>query len=332
MPKHIRIRLCALLLLFSLLVPLTACSPYRLELSNAKQAEIVMKTGGAEISFEVIDFFYHNYKSVIDGGDSSVWEGPDADAYHEKLLARAIDAACELYAVFAVSRDFGLDPYGEGIEEQMEEGMKAVIDSYPTRRDYVEYITALHMTDTVYRLMMRAYLCQQYLLEYTDGVASVSDEELLAFCADEGVLNTLCLIVYFEESTLPWAKELAATVMQKLEGVTTDDGFREVALKYATSYTKEMETGTYMTLREYRRLCGDENATLAVGEMTEPIFDTSSFVILRGIEKDPSILEKNPDAVRACYLEYLIEEKTAAMVSGREMCGSGLNLTQDYFA
>jgi len=325
-------RLLILLTVICLILPLAACSPYRLELSNEKQSAIVMRAGGYDIAFEVVDFFYHNYKSVIDGGDSSVWESEDAALYHEKLLARAIESACELYAILEVSKDFGVDPYGEGIEEQMEEGIRAVIDSYKTRREYIEHLTSLHMTDTVYRLMMRTYLCQQYLLEYTDGVSSVKDEDLLAFCENENVLNTLCLTVYFEKSTLPWAKERAAQITAALADVTTDDGFRQVALQLATAYnSKEMETGVYMTLREYRRLCGDENATLAIGEMTAPIFGTDSFVVLRAIEKDPAILEKNPEAVRSCYLEYLIEEKTAVFAEGREMTEIGLALTPDYF-
>lgn len=325
-------KITALVLALVMLVPLAACSPYRLELSNERQSEIVMQTGGYDIAFEVLEFFYYNYMTVVDGGDSSVWEGPDAALYHEKLMSRAISAACELYAVFAVSLEFGIDPYGAAIEELVEEGIREVIDSYDTRREYIAQITSLHMTDTVYRLMLRAYLCQQRLLEYSDGVASVSDKDLLAFCESDNVLNTLCLVVYFEKSTHSWAKEHAELIMQELEGTLTDDQFRSVAKRLATSYNaKEMETGTYMTLREYRRLCGDENATLAVGEMTEPIFDTESFVILRGIEKNPNILKKDPEAVRACYLEYLIEEMTEELVNGKQMTEAGAALSRESF-
>lgn len=333
MKMRLPFRALALLLAGVLLLPLLACSPYRLELSTDRQREVVLRAGEYDIAFEVVDFFYHNYMTVIDGGDPTVWDGADADAYHEKLMKRAISAACELYAVFAVSKDFGLDPYGAAIEELVEQGIREVIDSYDTRREYIENITSLHMTDTVYRLMMRAYFCQQQLLEYTGGVSSVGDEELRAFCESDNVLNTLCLVVYFEKSTLSWAQNRAEEIKRALRDVTTDDGFREVALRLATAYNKnEMENGTYMTLREYRRLCGDENASLAIGEMTDPIFDTESFVILRCTEKNPDILEKNPDAVRACYLEYLIEEKTAAMETDVEMTEAGLALTRASFA
>lgn len=325
-------KITALVLALVMLVPLAACSPYRLELSNERQTEVMMQTGGYDIAFEVLEFFYYNYMTVVDGGDSSVWEGPDAAVYHEKLMARAISAACELYAVFAVAKDFGIDPYGAAIEELVEEGIREVIDSYDTRREYIAQITSLHMTDTVYRLMLRSYFCQQELMEYNGGVTSVSDADLIAFCESDNVINTLCLIVYFEKSTHSWAKERAALIMQELEGTLTDDQFRSVALRLATSYNqKEMEMGTYMTLREYRRLCGDENATLAIGEITEPIFDTESFVILRGIEKNPDILEKNPEAVRACYLEYLIEEKTEELLNGKQMTAAGAALTRESF-
>ena len=333
MKMRLLTRAIALLLAGVLLLPLLACSPYRLELSTDRQREVVMRVGEYDIAFEVVEFFYHNYMTVVDGGDKSLWEGPDAAVYHERLFARAISAACELYAVFAVSKDFGLDPYGAAIEEQVEQGIREVIDSYDTRREYIENITSLHMTDTVYRLMMRAYFCQQYLLEYTDGVSSVSDEELLAFCESENVLNTLCLVVYFEKSTLSWAQNRAEEIKRALKEVKTDDEFRAVAQDYATAYNKdEMENGIYMTLREYRRLCGDESATLVLGEMTAPIFDTESFVVLRCIEKNADILEKSPDTVRSCYLEYLIEEMTEELKNGMEMTEAGLALTRESFA
>ena len=114
--------------------------------------------------------------------------------------------------------------------------------------------------------------------------------------------------------------------------MTTDDGFRSVAQNYATVYNKnEMENGIYMTLREYRRLCGDENATLSIGDMTDPIFDTESFVVLRCTEKDPKILEKAPETVRSCYLEYLIEEMTEELTNSAEMTDAGLALTRESF-
>ena len=326
-------RFAALFLVLCLsLSCLTACSPYRLELSNARESEVMMKVGEYEIAFEVINFFYHNYKAVVDGGDSSVWEGADAALYHEKLMKRALDAACELYAVFAVSKDLGLDPYGPAIEEQMEEGIRAVIDSYPARRDYIEDLKDQHMTDTVYRLLMRSYFCQQYLLAYADGISNISDEALREFCEDENVLNVLVLTVYFEASTLPWAQERAATIMGELENCITDEQFRTVAIKYATSLTSEMERGTYMTLRELRRLANDESITPKTGDILGPYFDATNFVVLRVTEKDLGSLQENSESVRACYLEYLIEEKTAALYEAHELTEAGKLLTAESFA
>lgn len=330
------IRATALLLLFCLLVPLTACSPYRLELSTAEQSAIVLHTDEYDIAFEVVDFFYHNYRPIIDGGDESVWDGEEAARYHGRLLARAIEASCELYAVFSCAKDFGIDPWGSKIEEQMEEGIRAVIDSYPTRRDYIDHLESLHMTDSVYRLIMRSYLCQQYLLEYSEGVSSVSEEDLRAFCESEDVINTLCLTVYFtegNETALRWARERANIIKEALRGVTTDDGFREVTEQYATTpNASEMEHGIYMTLREYRRLCEDENASPKPGDMSGPLFDADCFLFVRCIEKDYDTVKNNPSAVRSCYLEYLIEQKIDKLLASFSHEEAAAALTRERFA
>ena len=324
----------AVFLLLSLFLALGGCSAYRVEKSTARQAEIVLHAGEHDIAFEVVNFFYHNYKTVIDGGDDSVWDGPDAETYHQRLWQRAVEASCELYAIFDCAEDFGLDPYGRMMEDQMDEAIKAIIDSYPTRRDYIAHLESLYMTDTVYRLMMRSYLCQQYLLEYSDGVASVSDEKLLAFCEDPEVINTLCLTVYFakdSDTAYRWAQERADLIRAALTDVVTDDDFRAVAKKYATTYTQEMEYGTYMTLREFRRLCGDPSLSPSIGYTTDALFDTESFLVIRCIPKNFDTIRENPEVVRSCYLQYLIENKAADLEESMTLTDAGRNLNQSSF-
>ena len=50
-----------LLLSGALLFSLSACSKYRVEMSNTEQTRTMLTVGETEIAYEVVYFFYHTY-------------------------------------------------------------------------------------------------------------------------------------------------------------------------------------------------------------------------------------------------------------------------------
>lgn len=299
-----------------LVLPLSSCSKYREEKSTAEQARVVATVGDYEVRKELIDFFSENYRAEIGGGDESVFDGPEGDAYREKLRRRVADAVGDLYGIFALSASYGIDPFGDRIDRLLSERIETVIDSFDARRDYIAHLETLHMTDAVYRLLTRSYICREEMLSASQGVGSTSDEDLLAFCRDADVFCMLSLTVSFGDGMRAWAEERAAQIEAMLAEKPSDAGFLQVARQVATADS----AGTYVTLRQYRLLVGQSDARPARGDTTEPLFEQDRFMILRCAEKSETyVLERSSDILLS-YMEYKTEQYAVSFA--QELCAA----------
>lgn len=295
--KHPRLlRLLCLALALCLLAPLAACSKYRVEMSNEKESRTVMQLDGYDVPFEVLSFFYHNK--------------PEA-ATHEEKLAAAIRDVCELYAVFSVTRACGIDPFGEELNARLDSAVREMIDSFETRREYIDSLARRHMTDNTCRLLLRSYLCEARLLE--SDMQDRLEDELLSFCASDEVLRVMGLAVYYEDPSLEaWARDRADTILGMLAlAPNTDEAFEEIAGSEAS-----FEGHNYMSLAQLRTLTGKgEDFTPALGYVSDALFDSGSFVILRVTEKDLSYVASHIAQVMPAYIDHLIAEATSPIAS-----------------
>lgn len=308
-------RLLALLLLPAMLAVLPGCSKYRVEMSNSRQSETVLTVGGTAVAFEVVDFFYHNY----------------ADAYPEESfsahMARVENSVCELYAIFTLCSDYGIDPYGKEINDQMDEAVKQMIDEYPTRRDYIERITAQHMTDTVSRLLLRSYLCEELLLDKLETELE-EDSVLEAFLSREDVLRVLSMTVNFGTQTEAMRQRVETIVAELAKAEDTDAAFLSIARHRATS-TQEH---TYITAGQWAALCGENAPAPVKGAFSGPLYDGESCLMMRISEKDMAYAKENRTTVAPGYLECLIADRAAELVTRLEKTTVYEALTAESFA
>lgn len=284
------LRLVALCLCICLCLPFAACSKYRLEMSNEAQSRTVLSFDGYDVPFEVLYFFYHSSESTS----------------HADKLADAMRDTAELYAIFSVLRDRGIDPFGEEMNARTDEAVREMIDSFDTRREYIDSLALRHMTDNTCRILLRSYLCEARLQE--SDMKDALKEEIPAFCAQDDVVRAMGLVVYFSNSTLrPWAEGRAEELLGMLATApNTDAAFEEIAGSEAS-----FEGHNYMTHDQLRALLGEDSAfTPTLGYISDAIFDNTSFLILRIAEKDLSYVEENPDKILPAYIDYLITKAT----------------------
>ena len=300
-----RILICLLILSFSL--SLASCSKYRVEMSDRRQSEPMLTVGGETVAFEVVDFFYH----------------ARLDAYPKEAfvdrMAWVESSICELYAIFAVAADRNIDPYGKTVDAMLEDYVKDMIDSYPTRRDYIDDITALHMTDATCRLLLRASICEGMLASLTD----IDEDTLRNFAAKEDVLRVLTMSLSFDTQRT-WAEGRMADILDKLaEG----EDFLAVARELATTESEH----TYITVRQWHRLCGEDALEPTVGAMSEPLWESDTVLLMKVAEKDMDYLAEHPANILDSYLEYLIEQKTDALQADIEKEEAYAALTEESF-
>lgn len=290
-------RALALLLLLAMLV-LPACSKYRVEMSNSKQTQVMLTVGETEVAYEVLYFFYHIYLDAH----------PD-DTFPERM-ARVEASVCELYAIFEVCRAYGIDPYGQAVNETVDATVKEMIDEFPTRRDYIDSITAQHMTDTVSRLLLRSYICESLLLEEMEDELG-DDDTLTSFLAREDVVRVLSMTLNF--GTQVEAMHLRAEEIMALlaEAEDTDEAFLDIARRKATSENAH----TYITTEQWYSLCGEGASAPTLGTVSLPLYEGQTCLIMRVSEKDIAYAKENRDQISISYLECAIREEAERLAT-----------------
>ncbi len=302
-------RIVAVVLMLGIVLSMSACSKYRVEMSNKEQTAHMLTVGEEKVAFEVIDFFYHTRKEAYPNDDFAT------------LMARVENDVCELYGIFAACRQMNIDPYGETVNESLDESVKTMIDEFPTRRDYIDRITSMHMTDTVCRLLLRSALCEQMLL----SMLNPTDEELRAFCEQDAVIRVKTMQLYFDVTMTDWAEGRMNEILAKLEN---GEDFITVARKLASADSEH----TYITVGQWNRLCGTLDEIPAMGTLSEPLYELDSVLLMCVAPKDVDEAMENRAALLDSYMEYQIEQQTAALKTGMQKTDAYLALTEASFA
>lgn len=291
-------RVLLLLLVFLCLFSLPGCSKYRVEMSNSRQSEIMLTVGDARVPFEVIAFFYYNYLEAY------------PDESFASRMARVENGVCELYAIFDVCPDYGIDPYGDEVNGALQESVKEMIDAFPTRRDYIDRITEQHMTDAVSRLLLRSYLCQELLLEELANELE-KDEVLDAFLAREDVLRVLSLTLNFGDQTEAMRRRAEEIVALLAEAEDSDEAFLDIARRKATAEDEH----TYITVSQWYRLCGEGAPAPVKGALSGPLYEGDTCVMMRISDKDAEYARAHRDQICPGYLECVIADRAASLAA-----------------
>ncbi|MBQ8351126.1 MAG: hypothetical protein IJY20_03665 [Clostridia bacterium] len=308
-------RVLALLLLTLMLVAMPGCSKYRVEMSNSRQSETMLTLGETTVAYEVVYFFYHTYL-----------EAYPTESFDARM-ARVKSGVCELYAIFDVCRDYGIDPYGETVNDALNETVKEMIDEFPTRRDYIDRITEQHMTDTVSRLLLRSYLCQEMLMEELEGELE-NDAVLDAFLAREDVLRVLSLTLNFGTQTEAMRRRAEEIVALLAEAEDTDEAFMEIARRKATMEDEH----TYITVSQWYSLCGEGAPAPEKGTISAPLYEGETCVMMRVSDKDADYARAHRDEITPGYLECLIADRAAELAAALQQTAAYDALTEDSFA
>ena len=123
-------RIVSLLLLLSLTVSLlTACGEsYKLRKSSEKEAATVLTLGEDEVPFEVLYTFFRNRCDLVGDIDADYFSGEEGEARFREMMAAAVEEIAGIYAFLALSREVGIDPYGEEIEDALLDYLKMNVE------------------------------------------------------------------------------------------------------------------------------------------------------------------------------------------------------------
>lgn len=305
--------LAAIALSLILITSLLSCGSggYREVKSKRAWRKTVLTIGGEDVSFELLRFYFFRHTAEVDGGDASLWEGDGAAALTEKALKLAVDDICDLYAVFAVCRGYGIDPEGDTIDDIVDAYVTCDVDGGSPDGDtwvrgnggdydqYLESLKALHLTDTVNRMHHRYAACLKTLYTYiqngAEGKANATTEDLQNFLKSDRCAH----VNYAKLQKVAYRPEKATEIymeMKDAEGNLTRLG--ELVTRYSATQDPR---GTY-----YSRYATDPTgdvqyeflASLAPGEVSSMIETDDSYYIYYGMKKDAA-----PEDIKSLYLE-----------------------------
>lgn len=340
-------KIIALILLLSSLFTLFACKKdeYEPVKSTDEESKTVMtlKINGEkyEVKYELYRALFLNYKSLVDGGDNSVWTGSNKDAFIQKIDAMIIERVCEIYAAFAICEKIGFDVYSKDVEEKIKENIKisveggtygnSTIKGYESYDDYLAALKASNLNYSVQTLLFRYAIAIDAIDTHYIGTASSDDvdinmsegaikytkDDVRAFYNSDDCARVLRasfqkMISYTpEEDAIRLAERLttAANGADTLEDKESAV-FSAIMSSGRFSSVSEVENGyvlgRYNLERSYYGDLTDSAFSLDIGEVSEPIsivtdLEDSYYVIYKTLKSDEHF-EANYESIKYVYL------------------------------
>ena len=332
----------AVLLLISILT-LTACTKYKPQKSTKEEAETVLTLSVGnieyEVPYEVYRTFFLNRRSEIDGGDLSVWQGAEKDKYIAKIDSIIIPEIAEIYSVFHLCYEVGIDIYSKIVEESIEDYISVSVEGGELDGmliggydgDYNAYLNGLrkfNMNYSVQKLLFRYAVCTALLDTYykdknDDGSLRYTKEDVRAFYDSEAVVRVI--YNFFDRST-PLNKEINTDqkIAAMREGMLERAGDESAVAGYIiseTALTEDVRDGMVISRYTLDNMYYADliNAALSLGmhAVSEPITLNSGAVegvyLLYRTDKSTDHFNKCYHEIENAYVSDVIGQKLAAI-------------------
>ena len=324
--------------------------------STKEESKVVMtlSVGGEkyDVKYELYRAFFLNNRDTVDGGDRSVWTGPDAETYISRINLLIASDAATIYSTLHYAESLGIDPYSEEFEEQITEyvriGVEGGGDSQGHDGDYDAYLAslkAMNLNYSVSVLLIRYQLALDAINEYYNGRVDAvlgnlgSDYQINSEDVKSYYYSDECariLHIFYQEGV---------KTEEQLEKIRADIAAKEsdmaVAL-YIINHSMGLESDLIKNNKVSGILVGkyaledtysaytNETLALAVSETGSVIKikgdDPGSFIIYK-LEKTEEHFSENYDTVRASYIDNLVGKSLLSIEN--EMKGS-VSYTSNY--
>ncbi len=298
--------LVCLLCLAACLLCFSGCDKYAEKRSSKKDRTVVADVGGYEVRYELYRALFYTYRATVDGGDGSVWTGPDSAVYLARIKEMIEDGWRELYGTFAMAAACGIDPFSDGVDDLVNEYVRveieggyfngAEVEGHGSQKAYLQYLEDNHFTDSAYRLFLRRQACLKLLSEYyhttfADGTVAQDEATVRAFYEGDECLNFLW--VKREKSDVFDQAAWMAEALSVLQGCTTYEQRREQMVLYGYNLSPDdINYGILTTAASadavYREVI-EAVQTLNVGELSGIIETYEGYYIVMKTQKDPTL-------------------------------------------
>ncbi len=328
----------AFIMALLLSLSLVSCGEkYKPQASTEEEKRVVMtmELGGEryDVKYELYKGLFLNYKSEIDGGDSSVWSSDKRSEYIDRINEKILDKISEIYAAFYLCDDIGINvfssSYDKRIDEYIDASVEGIVAEVKSADDkkidkdtgYEIYLQRLNESGFSYEAHILLFRYDFALEEISKYYLGTFDEDSPNPNDAKGKLEYTKddVVAYYNsdesarvlEAVVKSTEDVAIRVREQIAAVVGDGDFDRIAgkmLGYSMTPPNEAKNGImigrYPDDRDY--LGYTEAAfALAVGELSSIITvngdEGTEYYILYRCEKSAEHLEQCYSSVESSY-------------------------------
>ena len=302
--------------------------------STEEEARVVMTFTVAdkvyEVRYELYRALFVGNHTLVDGGDTSVWSGSDADDKIDEINEIIIDRAAEIYSVLYLADKLGIDPYSSEFDKAIQKKIKLYVYGgegdngtkvigYGSYEKYLRALSDLGMNSSVGELMFRySYAKDKINAKLIDSV-STSNEKLLEYYESEDCARIIEAYFQFGTKTEARVKE----IRKKLADANSFGELASLIIQYTTAVSSEVidangnpvgkPLGLYelddyyyydYTHEAFSTYDGGVSDVIKVDKVNDSYVD--GYYILVRIEKTSEYFENNKTAIRNSYINNAV--------------------------
>ena len=328
----------------------SSCSDYYKPVKSTKEeAKTVIKLSFGDESYEVKYELYRalflSLKGEIDGGDNSVWQSAEKDKYIERVNELIFARLGEIFAIFSLAKQIGVDVYSKEYDESVQEIVKASVDGGSIAGthyqgfggDYDAYLAslrAMYLNYSVQDLMIRYALAVDDVFYYyggninndaNPGALGYTKEDVKAFYDSDACVRVYQL--YLSKLTTSFTDESIKNVRDKIASKSTETEVVATMIgnsTYGDNIKDSTVIGRYNLDSTYYKELTDTAFALGYYE-TSPVItvktslDEGYFILYRTYKSDEHF-NSCYEQIAAVYVEdvigKMISERSAALIAG----------------
>lgn len=329
--KKLIIRIISAALACVLICSLASCGSLN---SSAKEKETVMTVGEYEVPYELYRYLVLNYKLQITKNKDDWNDSEKAEAMTREIEALVESSLRDLYAVFSLATEFGVDRENPAVDAAVKAELEATLNGYENKKAYADALSEGFMNHSTYELLQTNAICSDelYYKMMNDGAITADEETLREYIASDKFIRIKQILVVGESSntthdgtvyipeeshTDEEAKAIAEAARTK---ALAGEDFDSLVAQYGESFQMfNNKDGYYICEGYWDDVNNDAVFALEIGEISPVIESAQGYSVFMRCEKEDAYIEAHFDELCNKYTEAQYSLKIEERAEGFEI-------------
>ena len=266
---------------------------------GSDDTRVVLTLDDYEVIADTYRYFYLSYGMEL--AQAADWN-LKVDHVEEKLRSFAETSVCDLYAIYSLAEEYGIE-LSDARKEQMEADIAAIFVEAGGESAYYDLCESYYMTGDLFRMLsLESVYLQNDLYTYLKDNKFPSDKETVLGDITENFYH--CSQVCFSVAN----EEYRENVRQAAENALAD--IKAGGHTFA-EYADDPVTGTYYTKGQVHAPFEMAALALAEGEMSEVVETEAGFHIIMRLPMNATQIEEQYESLRELYFQRKFTELLA---------------------